>query len=261
MLNRRGRWTIAGAVFALALTVAPVAQAQDTAYHFGFKKSRNEQPASINEEGFKETMDKYGAVFRIDETEKSLYLTFDNGYENGYTSRILDVLKEKQVPAVFFVTGHYIETQGELLRRMKEEGHIIGNHSWSHPDMTTISDERIATELQRVKEQTAQVAGQQEMSLLRPPRGIFSDRTLRVSRELGYTNVFWSVAYVDWDVKQQRGAAYAHEKVVSQLHPGAIILLHAISSDNAAAMGSIIDAARAKGYEFKRLDERLSNNI
>jgi peptidoglycan-N-acetylmuramic acid deacetylase len=138
---------------------------------------------------------------------------------------------------------------------MVREGHLIGNHSWSHPDMTQISDERIANELNRVKEQVALHTEQKDMNLLRPPRGIFSDRSLAVSRSLGYTNVFWSVAYVDWDTKQQRGWKYAHDKVVSQLHPGAIILLHSVSKDNAEAMGGIIDAAKERGYEFKRLDQ------
>lgn len=254
---RLPRIAIAAALCALLLAVwSPAAWAQgDGAFHFGFKKSKNGAPASIDEEGFKDVLAKHGAIFRKDDSQKNLYLTFDNGYENGYTVKILDVLKEKQVPAVFFVTGHYIEDQPELLRRMVQEGHLIGNHSWSHPDMTQISDERIAAELTKVKEQVASVTGQTEMRYVRPPRGIFSDRTLAVSRNLGYTNVFWSIAYVDWDPKKQNGWKYAYDKVVSQLHPGAVILLHSVSKDNADAMGQIIDYARSQGYTFKRLDE------
>ncbi|RKN82041.1 delta-lactam-biosynthetic de-N-acetylase [Paenibacillus ginsengarvi] len=227
----------------------------DGPYHFGFKKSKNGAPASIDEEGFKEVLTKNGALFRMEGEAKTLYLTFDNGYENGHTVKILDTLKAKNVPAVFFVTGHYIEDQPELLKRMVQEGHLIGNHSWSHPDMTQISDERMATELDKVKQQIAAITGQTEMSYVRPPRGIFNDRVLDVSRKLGYTNVFWSIAYVDWEPKNQKGARYAYDKVVSQLHPGAIILLHSVSKDNADAMGDIIDQARAQGYEFKRLDQ------
>ncbi|GAA3404333.1 delta-lactam-biosynthetic de-N-acetylase [Paenibacillus hodogayensis] len=238
-----------------AFGTTAVFASDDRPYHFGFKKSRNGSPATIDEEGFKPVIDQYGAIFRKDDSRKVLYLTFDNGYENGYTARILDVLKEKRVPAVFFVTGHYIESQPELLKRMADEGHLIGNHSWSHPDMTQISDERITKELSQVKERVEVVTGQKEMLYLRPPRGIFSERTLAVSRNLGYTNVFWSVAYVDWDVKKQNGWKHAYDKVTSQLHPGAVLLLHAISSDNAGAMGAIIDYARQQGYEFKRLDE------
>ncbi|MFC5986851.1 delta-lactam-biosynthetic de-N-acetylase [Marinicrinis lubricantis] len=223
-------------------------------YHFGFKKSKNGEPASIDQEGFKELLDKHGALFLGDQRQKNLYLTFDNGYENGYTAQILDVLKEKKVPAVFFVTGHYVKDQPDLLKRMVNEGHIIGNHSWSHPDMSKISPEQIADELTQVKEAVGMVTGQTTMNFLRPPRGIFNDQMLRVSRELGYTSVFWSVAYKDWDTKQQKGAKYAFDHVMAQLHPGAIILLHSVSKDNADAMAQIIDEARRQGYTFQSLD-------
>lgn len=234
---------------------AAAVTAGERAYHFGFKKSRGGQPASIDQEGFKPLLEKYGAVFQGKPDDKSLYLTFDNGYENGYTAQILDVLKVKGVPACFFVTGHYAKNEHELLKRMAAEGHIIGNHSWTHPDMSQISDTRIQDELDAVKREVAGVTGQQEMHYLRPPRGIFSERSLRVSKELGYTNVFWSVAYKDWDVNAQRGAQYAFDNVTEQLHPGAIILLHSVSRDNAEALGSIIDEARRRGYTFRSLDE------
>lgn len=238
---------------------APQIVYADSPHHFGFKKSVDGSLPSINEEGFKEIVDKHGAIFLGDTSRKELFLTFDNGYENGYTAPILDILKAKKVPAIFFVTGHYVKDQPELLKRMIAEGHLIGNHSWSHPDMTTISDERIRDELERVKQESAKVTGRQEMKYLRPPRGIFSDRTLQVTKEAGYINVFWSVAYKDWDVNAQRGADYAYRQVVSQLHPGAVILLHSVSKDNAAALGSIIDEARRQGYEFKSLDELRRN--
>lgn len=235
-------------------SVVPVAAA-DAAHHFGFKKSRNGQPASIAEEGFQSLLDKYDAVYLGDPTKKHIYLTFDNGYENGFTSGILDVLKEKRVPAIFFVTGQYVREQPKLLRRMADEGHLIGNHSWSHPDLTMVSDGRIRDELDRVKAGVASATGQKEMLFLRPPRGIFSERTLRVSRSLGYINVFWSVAYADWDTRRQRGGDYAFRQVTGQLHPGAVILLHSVSKDNAEAMGRIIDYARRQGYEFRSLEE------
>lgn len=224
-------------------------------YHFGFKKSRNGQLPSINEEGFKPTIEKYGAVFMGNPEQKILYLTFDNGYENGYTSQILDTLRDKKVPAIFFVTGHYVKTQQELLRRMTAEGHLIGNHSWSHPDMTTISNDKIKEELDKVKNEVTSITNQQQMKFVRPPRGIFSDRTLDVSRKLGYTNVFWSIAYKDWDVNSQKGWRYAYDNVVNQLHPGGVILLHSISKDNTLALGAIIDEAHKRGYTFKSLDQ------
>ena len=255
-------WRRLGAVLtlsALLLAAVPAASAgaaagTDTPYHFGFKKSKNGAPASIAQEPFRSVVEKHGALFAGDATNKTLYLTFDNGYENGFTPKILDVLKEKKVPAIFFVTGQYIKEQPELLRRMADEGHLIGNHSWSHPDLTTVSDAELERELERVKAGVAAATKQKEMKYLRPPRGIFSDRTLSVSKRLGYVNVFWSAAYVDWDTKRQKGADYAFRQVTSQLHPGAILLLHSVSKDNADAMARIIDYARAEGYEFKSLD-------
>ncbi|RUT33385.1 delta-lactam-biosynthetic de-N-acetylase [Paenibacillus zeisoli] len=228
----------------------------DGAFHFGFKKSVNGSLPSINEEGFKDIIDKNGAIFTGDTTKRDIYLTFDNGYENkGYTSKILDTLKDKKVPAAFFITGHYVKDQPELVKRMAAEGHIIGNHSWSHPDMTTVSNERIKEELDKVKQAVTEVTGVKEMTFLRPPRGIFNDRTLSVTRQYGYTNVFWSVAYKDWDVNDQKGADYAFRKVTSQLHPGAVLLIHAISKDNTDGLGAIIDEARRQGYTFKSLKE------
>lgn len=255
------RFVIILAVFGLVLAgvsypaVPAVAASADVPYHFGFKKSVGGQLPSINEEGFKEIVDKHEAIFLGDTSSKDLFLTFDNGYENGYTAPILDTLKAKKVPAIFFITGHYVKDQPGLVKRMAAEGHLVGNHSWSHPDMTTISDERIREELDKVKQETAKLTGSPNMAYLRPPRGIFSDRTLRVTKELGYINVFWSIAYKDWDVNDQKGAGYAYQKVVSQLHPGAVILLHSVSKDNAAALGSIIDEARRQGYTFKSLDQ------
>ncbi|MFC4779625.1 delta-lactam-biosynthetic de-N-acetylase [Paenibacillus sp. GCM10023252] len=237
---------------------AATANAQPGAYHFGFKKSVNGQLPSINEEGFKPILTKHGALFLGDTTKKELFLTFDNGYENGYTTAILDVLKQKTVPAAFFVTGHYVKDQPELLKRMAAEGHTIGNHSWSHPDMTQLTESQIQTELSKVKDEVASITGQKEMSFLRPPRGIFNEKVLAASKQFGYTNVFWSAAYKDWDVNAQQGKAYAYHQVVKQLHPGAILLLHSVSKDNAEALGSIIDEARRQGYEFRSLNQLQS---
>jgi peptidoglycan-N-acetylmuramic acid deacetylase len=239
---------------------AVVSASSDNAFHFGFKKSVGGKLPSINEEGFKDIIDKHDAIFLGDTSRKELFLTFDNGYENGYTAKILDTLKDKKIPAIFFVTGHYVKSQPDLIKRMVAEGHLVGNHSWSHPDMTTISDEQIKKELDQVKEEAARVTGSKEMNYLRPPRGIFNERTLATTKKMGYTNVFWSVAYKDWDVNDQKGEAYAYNKVVSQLHPGAVILLHSISKDNTAALGSIIDEAKRQGYEFKSLDA-LNNTL
>lgn len=251
------KWVVVLVMFTIVGNVMLVAKdanaASPGAYHFGFKKSNNGQLPSIAQEGFEHILKQNGAVFLGDSSKKQLFLTFDNGYENGNTTEILNVLKKKQVPAIFFVTGHYVKDQPDLVKRMVEEGHLIGNHSWNHPDMTRLSPEAIRDELAKVKIEVAQLTGQKEMKFLRPPRGIFNERVLRESREAGYTSVFWSIAYLDWDTKKQKGAEFAYREVMKQLHPGAVILLHAVSKDNAEALGRIIDDARAQGYEFHSL--------
>ena len=194
---------------------------------------------------------------KIKADQKVVYLTFDNGYENGYTEGILDVLKKEQVPATFFVTGHYLESVPDLVKRMVQEGHIVGNHSWSHPDFSQMSDERIKDELDKVKVKTAELTGQKEMVFLRPPRGIFSERTLKVSRDAGYLHVFWSLAFVDWKVDQQRGWEYSYNEMLKQIHPGAVILLHTVSKDNADALEKAIVDIKKKGYVFKSLNDYL----
>ncbi|HIW31446.1 MAG TPA: delta-lactam-biosynthetic de-N-acetylase [Candidatus Paenibacillus intestinavium] len=234
---------------------------QDKTHHFGFKKSVDEKLPSIQEEGFAHIIEKNNALFLGNTSKKVLYLTFDNGYENGFTTPILDILKGKQVPAAFFVTGHYIQDQPELIRRMAKEGHIIGNHSWSHPDMTTMSNDQIRQELTKVKDGVAQLTGQSMMNYLRPPRGIFNDRVLAISYEEGYISAFWSLAYKDWEVNKQRGADYAYQQIMKQIHPGSIMLIHSVSSDNAGALARIIDDVRAKGYTFESLDQLMAERL
>jgi peptidoglycan-N-acetylmuramic acid deacetylase len=234
--------------------------ANDVPYHYGFQKSKNSALPSIDNEGFKEIVKKHGAIFLADTTKKEIYLTFNNGYENGYTMKILDILNEKKVPAAFFVTGHYAKDQPNLLKRMMNEGHVIGNHSWSHTDMSQISNNRLKEELEKLKNEVSKITGQKEMPFMRPPSGIFSERVLEVGKELGYTNVFWSITYKDWDTKVQKGWRYAYDNVMSQLHPGAVIMLHNVSKDNAEALGRIIDDTRNRGYDFKRLDQLTNKN-
>lgn len=223
-------------------------------YHWGFQRGSNEKPAQAGAH-LDQLLAKNGAFYKSDTKTKTLYLTFDSGYENGYTPKILDVLKKEKVPATFFVTGHYLVDQSDLVKRMVEEGHIIGNHSWDHPDMTTISDARIREELEKVKVKTQELTGQKEMKYLRPPRGIFSERTLQVAKEAGYISVFWSHAYVDWKTDQQRGAQYAYDRIMERIHPGAVMLLHSVSKDNADALDEVIQDLKKRGYHFKSLDE------
>lgn len=226
--------------------------------HWGFKKGRNGKQADAGRM-FEVILEDQGAVYKGDKNSKDIYLTFDNGYENGYTEKILDILKEEKVPAAFFITGHYLESAPELVVRMANEGHIIGNHSWHHPDMTEISDEKIKKELEMVRAETERITGEKQMAYLRPPRGIFSERTLAVAKEAGYTHVFWSLAFVDWNTDQQKGAQYAYDKIMTQIHPGAVLLLHTVSKDNADALGKVIRDLKEQGYRFKTLDDLVLN--
>lgn len=214
----------------------------------GVQVDENNRPLSPMT--FQEKYGKYDAYF-IGEDQKVIYLTFDEGYENGYTPQILDTLKEKQVPAVFFVTLDYVKSQPELIQRMIDEGHVIGNHSDKHPSFPDVSAERCEEEIRNVDQYLADNFGYTGMNLFRPPAGEFSERVLAQVQSLGYKTIFWSYAYKDWDPNNQMGADKALEKVNGALHNGAIYLLHAVSKDNADILGDFIDEARSQGYEFK----------
>ncbi|WP_214480658.1 delta-lactam-biosynthetic de-N-acetylase [Bacillus sp. SM2101] len=247
----------------LAITFSYTTEASESnePIHWGFKRSTNNEPPSAGEE-LDQLLEKYNSFYIGDTSKKDIYLTFDNGYENNqYTAKILDVLKEKDVKATFFLTGHYLKDQPSLVKRMVEEGHIIGNHSWKHPDFTTVSDERLKQELESVKKKTEELTAQKGMSFLRPPRGIFSERTLAISEQLGYHNVFWSLAFIDWHIDQQKGWKYAYDNIMKQIHPGAVILLHAVSKDNTEALGKVIDDLREQGYSFKSLDTLIMEKV
>jgi peptidoglycan-N-acetylmuramic acid deacetylase len=226
------------------------------AIHWGFKKGKNGQQAEAGPE-LDELLAKYDAFYKGTADKKVLYLTFDNGYENGYTAQVLDVLKKEKVPATFFVTGHYIRSAPDLLKRMVDEGHIVGNHTWSHPDLTKVTDEKFVKELKRVEEQVEKITGQDTMQYIRPPRGIFSERTLALAQKLGYTHVFWSVAFVDWQTNKQKGWKYAYDSILAQVHPGAVILLHTVSKDNAEALERVIQELKKQDYQFKSLDHYM----
>lgn len=242
----------------VALFVIPHLSQADTysitTLHWGFKKSQNHEPPDAGQK-YNELLKKHDAFYLGDTSKKEIYLTFDNGYENGYTEKVLDVLKKKKVPAAFFVTGYYLKDQPDLVKRMVNEGHIVGNHSWHHPDMTQVNDVRFKKELDMIKEEYKNITGLDNMTYLRPPRGTFSDRTLALANQMGYQHVFWSLAYVDWYTDQQKGWRYSYDNIMAQIHPGAILLLHTVSKDNAEAMEKVIDDLRKQGYEFKSLDE------
>lgn len=242
--------------FLVMFTANPVGAASDHAIHWGFKKGNHGKQSEAGKK-YDDLLDNYDAFYKGDKDEKVLYITFDNGYENGYTAKVLDVLKKERVPAAFFVTGHYLESAPELVKRMVKEGHIIGNHSWSHPDMTKMSDGEIVDELERVQAKTAMISGQTHMQYLRPPRGIFSERTLKAAREAGYIHVMWSLAYKDWETDRQKGWKYAYDQIMAQVHPGAVVLLHSVSKDNAEALGKVIQDLKKEGYTFASLDDYM----
>ncbi len=205
---------------------------------------------------FQKHFDKYNA-FTLDTAsgDKRLYLTFDCGYEHdNLTSDILDVLKEREVPAAFFCTLHHIKTQPELITRMIKEGHIVGNHSDTHPSFAEISRTSMAEEIESCDNFLREEYGY-SAKFFRFPAGEYNDSALDLVNSIGFTSVFWSVAYSDWDTENPHGKDYAVKTVTERLHPGAVILLHAVSRDNAQALGEIIDRARSEGYRFCSLEE------
>ncbi len=186
--------------------------------------------------------------------EKYVYLTFDCGYENGYTAKILDTLRDKDVPAAFFCTLPEMRENTEVIARMINEGHIVGNHSVTHRDFSTLSRKQMYEEVKGFDDYLRAHFGY-SAQYFRYPQGKYSENSLDMLNQMGYTCVFWSLAYADWDLNDQKGADYALQTVMSRIHPGAVILLHAVSPDNANALADIIDAARAKGYSFRALSD------
>ena len=178
-----------------------------------------------------------------------LYFTFDEGYENGYTAQILDVLKEKKVKACFFVTGPYARKETELIRRMIDEGHVVGNHSEAHKSMPSLSIEDARADTKQLHDDMERLYGY-TMKAYRFPMGSSSVRMMALVQEMGYTSFFWSFAYRDFEINNQPDPAQALERIVQATHPGAVYLLHAVSKTNADILGAVIDALRAKGYTF-----------
>ncbi|WP_459480494.1 delta-lactam-biosynthetic de-N-acetylase [Clostridium saccharoperbutylacetonicum] len=191
-----------------------------------------------------------------DTSKKVLYLTFDEGYENGNTGKILDILKEYKVPAAFFVVKPYIDTQPELVKRMVTEGHIVGNHTVHHPSIAQIHDkEKFNGEFTGVENAFKELTGQDIPKFFRPPMGKYSKKSLEMTKDLGYKTIFWSFAYKDWLVHNQPSDSYAIEKIRKGCHPGSIMLLHAVSDTNTRVLPTILKTLQEDGYEFKSLAE------
>ena len=199
---------------------------------------------------------QYDAVYVGDPSKKVIYLTFDAGYENGCTEKILDVLKKHQVPAAFFLVGNYMERNADLVRRMAEEGHIVGNHTMHHPDMSKISDKgAFSKELTQLETLYKEITGQEMPKYYRPPQGTYSEENLKMAKELGYKTVFWSLAYVDWNNDRQPTAEQAYSKLLPRIHNGAVVLLHSTSKTNAEILDDLLTKWKEMGYEFHSIEE------
>ena len=201
---------------------------------------------------FNEKYCKLGGRF-IGQDNKKVYLTFDEGYENGFTAAILDTLKEKKVSAVFFVTYDYVSKNPDLVLRMINEGHVLGNHSWSHPSVPTCTEDGAKNEIMRLHNYVLEKFNY-KMTLFRFPMGEFSEKTLAIAKNCGYKSVFWSFAYVDWKTDSQPEKTAALDKTVKGAHNGAIYLLHAVSQTNTEILGDFIDNVQNKGYTFSKYD-------
>ena len=201
-------------------------------------------------------MRKYAAAYLGDTSEKVIYLTFDAGYENGATEKILDTLQKHNVKAAFFLVGNYIERNADLVRRMVEEGHTVGNHTMHHPDMSKISDmQAFSKELRDLEDLFREKTGQELPKYYRPPQGIYSEENLKMAKDLGYKTVFWSLAYVDWKNDSQPTREQAFAKLLPRIHPGAVVLLHSTSETNAEILDELLKKWEEMGYRFGTMEE------
>lgn len=204
-------------------------------------------------------LQKYNAYYAQDTDKKVIYLTFDCGYENGNTEAILKALKKHNAPATFFVVGTLIKSNPELIKEIHDEGFTVGNHTWHHPDMSRMSTvESFRKELEDVETIYKEVTGDSMTKFYRPPRGVYSTENLKMAKDAGYHTFFWSLAYVDWYQDNQPSKEEAFDKLMTRIHPGAIVLLHSTSSTNAAIMDEILDKWEGMGYQFKDLNELIN---
>lgn len=202
-----------------------------------------------------EYLRNFDALYVGDTNKKEIYITFDAGFENGNTEKILDALKKHGVKATFFLVGNYFETQPELVKRMAEEGHTIGNHTYSHLDMSKIGDiQSFQTELQKNEALYRDILGSEMPKLYRPPQGKFCEENLKMAQQLGYSTVFWSLAYVDWYTDDQPTPEQAFSKLLPRIHPGAVVLLHSTSSTNAEILDELLTKWEEMGYTFGDLE-------
>ena len=245
-------------VIALAVSVSVFASSALSTGSWGLS-FRQEGAPPIGNAG-KDQLRQYQAAYIGNVGEKVLYLTFDAGYENGCTAKILDTLKEKQVPAAFFLVGNYIRQSPDLVRRMVAEGHTVGNHTMHHYDMSRLSDKAaFSKELTDLEALYKETVDQELPKFYRPPQGIYSEENLKMAQELGYKTLFWSLAYVDWNNDAQPTKETAFAKLLPRTHNGAVVLLHSTSKTNAEILGELIDKWKEAGYRFGTLEELFAS--
>ena len=257
LLLLAGAFTLGSLLGILTGTLSPTketsASVQSASWGLSFQEEGKRPAGNATIDDLKQ----YNAYYASDTDEKILYLTFDAGYENGNTPAILEALKKHQAPPpFFFLVGNFIKDNPDLIKRMITEGHIVGNHTMTHPDMSQISSmESFQKELEGVEELYTSVTGEPMTKFYRPPRGVYSTENLSMAKELGYSTFFWSLAYVDWIQEQQPSKEEAFQKLIPRIHPGAIVLLHNTSSTNAAILDELLTKWEEMGYQFHSIKE------
>ena len=220
---------------------------------WGIKRRDNHEQPDVGNKN-KEILEENNGICLGNKEKKYIYLTFDEGYEAGYTSQILDILKQNNVTATFFITAHYLNTEPELVKRMIDDGHIVGNHTVNHKSMPTLSEDKVKSEIMNLHKVVFEKFNY-EMKYIRPPMGEFSEKTLSITNSLGYKTVMWSFAHCDWDEKNQPDEQKAKEMIINNLHNGEIMLLHANSKTNTNILDCIIKEIKNQNYEFKSLEK------
>ena len=220
---------------------------------WGIKRNDNHEQPDVGESN-KKILEENNGICMGNTDSKKIYLTFDEGYEAGYTSKILETLKNNNIKATFFITAHYVNTEPELVQQMIDEGHIVGNHTVNHKSMPDLNEEEIRKEVMELH-QSIYGKFNYEMKYIRPPKGEFSERTIKETNTFGYKTVMWSFAYEDWNENSQPDETKAKSKIIDNFHNGEIMLLHGNSRTNTNILADIIKEAKNMGYEFSSLDE------
>ena len=253
-MRKKDIWIVALAICAaIALVISQFTADYSAAGAWGLSFQQEGQPP-VGPAGTPQ-LKNLNAAYLGDTSEKVLYLTFDAGYENGCTEKILDVLKKHDVPAAFFLVGNYVEKNADLVRRMVDEGHIVGNHTMHHPDMSKLTDkDTFSKELTDLETLFKEITGKELPKYYRPPQGIYSQENLQMAKDLGYQTVFWSLAYVDWNNDSQPTKEQAFAKLIPRTHNGAVVLLHSTSQTNAQILDELLTTWENMGYTFQSID-------